>query len=207
MKNNILVLIIFFSHPLWAQVGPSPNAFIYRQEFVRPLEADSYKSEKDRQIVISIRNKINDGSNRYERVTIAVQGGVVSLRGWAASRADINNLLSVVNSIVDVVSVNNYLQVVPDAPPPVQPNPLPYSSNPRQNDTFATPSDRDIVLSIRSYINASHAYDYVYLSVIESRVILEGFVETSAEADSLIRYVTNIPGVKSIKTNLVIRNS
>lgn len=154
---------------------------------------DNYSTQSDQQLLQAIRTQLG-ANQKYSNVTLSVESGVVTVRGYVDTQADSTALLATIKNVNGVQSVMSYLQV---------------KNKLRGKDTFKTESDRLMVASIRSNLHSyfSSTYDNVTINVSNGVVTLAGWVMSPKEAQEAVNKAKAVEGVKSVVNTIRVQNN
>lgn len=159
----------------------------------------------DQELDKKIHNKIGSGwfTTGYDHVTVQVNDGVVTLGGYVKTLEDKVKVEKEVRNIPGVRDLNSQISLQ-DASS--------TSKTDRQfpQDNYATPADDQLNKKIRDDVSRGwlwNSYKDVTLNTVNGVVTLNGTVDSIKDQQKLINEIQKVNGVKSIKSNLKIKNS
>lgn len=158
----------------------------------------------DQELAKKIQDKISSGwfSKGNEQVNVQVNNGVVTLQGPVKAQSDKERIEKEVRNIEGVKSLNSQLTVQePDA----QAN----AYRQFKQDTYATSEDDQLNIKIRDTTSRGwlwNSYKEVILNTTNGDVTLEGTVDSIKDQQKLMKEIQKIDGVKTVKSNLRIKN-
>ena len=199
------------------QYGDNRNGYYENYNDSQDLQSEQYAPKNtytstvvsmnatDRELVKKIRDKITSGwfSRGYDQVIVESNDGVVLLQGTVISLDDKDKVEKEVRNIDGVKSVNSQIRIQE-----VKDNDAKAGLYSR--DTFNTSSDEQLNKKIRESVSKGilwDSYKEVFLNTNNGVVTLRGTVETSADQQKLINDIKKIEGVKSVQSDLKIKNS
>lgn len=162
-------------------------------------------------------------STGYDLVTFTIDQGKVILQGSVETSEDKIRLEKAIRTIGGVKSVDNQLIVrnrQTSQHEKINHNlyaytinknkPIIHTSNPFSQDNALTVSDKQLNKNIRSQLKSQgfwEKYTDVRLNTNNGVVTLEGIIPTSSDQQKLVNSMQKVRGVKSIESNLTIRNN
>lgn len=158
----------------------------------------------DQQLAQQIRDAFRSGwfSKGYDQVDVQVNRGVVTLQGSVNSREEMRNIENTIRNIPGVREINNRLNVQDSRNNPTQPKDFPQ-------DRSASPADDQLNQRIRDKISRGwlwNNFTEISLNTSNGVVTLNGRLNNKDEERTLITDIQNIPGVRSVRSNLNINN-
>lgn len=203
---------------LAAVMALSATAFTHADDYYRQnshrnnqrytsYEGDRTNSKEsnvsDADLTQKIQDKIGSGwmSKGYDQVTVQVKNGNVTLQGNVQTYDDKEKVEKDVRNIEGVKALNSQLKVV-------QPS---KDKEKRQfpQDTYSTNEDDQLNKKIRDTTSKGflwNSYEDVTLNTSKGVVTLEGMVNNLGDQQKLMTEIQKIDGVKSVKSNLRIKN-
>lgn len=162
-------------------------------------------------------------STGYDLVTFTIDQGKVILQGSVETSEDKIRLEKAIRTIGGVKSVDNQLIVrnrQTSQHEKINHNlyaytinknkPIIHTSNPFSQDNALTISDKQLNKNIRSQLKSQgfwEKYTDVRLNTNSGVVTLEGIIPSSSDQQKLVNAMQKVRGVKSIESNLTIRNN
>lgn len=161
-------------------------------------------SVSDQDLAKKIRDKIGGGwfSKGYDQVVVQVNNGVVTLQGSVKTFEDKEKVEKEVRNIEGVRSVNSQISVM-------EPKTKDSKQKEFPKDRYATSSDDQLNKKIRDNVSRGWLWDSykdVSLNTSNGVVTLEGTVDSVKDEQKLINEVQKIDGVRSVRSNLTIKN-
>jgi osmotically-inducible protein OsmY len=158
----------------------------------------------DQELTKKIQDKISSGwfSKGNEQVNVQVNNGVATLQGLVEAQSDKERIEKEVRNIEGVKSVNSQLTVQ-------EPDTKANISREFKQDTYATSEDDQLNKKIRDTTSRGwlwNSYQGVILNTTNGDVTLEGTVESNKDQQKLMKEIQKIDGVKTVKSNLRIKN-
>lgn len=163
-----------------------------------PSQTQTMRS--DQEINKEIHDKLKGGwfSKGYPGVSATIQNGNVTLTGSIATSKDKEKLSKEIAEIHGVQSLNNQVRV---EAPSTENKEFPH-------DTFKTPQDEQLNRVIREKTSEGWIWDSykdIAISTDNGVVTLNGSIKNSEDQQKLINEIQKINGVKSVRSNLHIR--
>lgn len=156
----------------------------------------------DQELNTKIHDKLKGGwfTKGYPGVTAKIENGNVTLTGNIASAKDKEKLDKEIREMDGVKSLNSQLRVD---------NPNAADKNKEfSQDTYKTPQDEQLNKKIREKVSQGWIWDSykdVTLNTDNGVVTLGGSIKNIEDQKKLVNELLDINGVKSVKTNLTIR--
>lgn len=179
----------------------SNNEITMNEDRSSNFAQDTYKTSADDQLNNKIRDAVSRGWlwTSYKEVSLNTSNGVVTLEGQVGSMSDQQKLMTEIQKIEGVKSVKSNLVIT-------------NTNAPRDfnQDTYANASDDQLNKAIRNDVSRGwlwNSYKEVTLNTSNGAVTLEGTVESIDDQKKLMNEIQKINGVKSVKSNLEIRNN
>lgn len=189
------------------------SATVYAQQS-RPLnENTDLISREDPVITSDVRNKITEDEKlRGLIIDLVTKDGVVTLTGTVASQAQADRAVELAKRTPGVVSVNNKLRInapegVDVGTPTLQEKGEIVDKGQKELDEAADISgDVGIINEAKAKFAADDLVKSrnIRISSTDGVVVLSGIVRTQAEADQAIRIANSVPGVKEVRSEIVI---
>lgn len=177
--------------------------------------AEGQKKDLDQEVSKKIRDTIGSGwfSKGYQDVTFDVRNGIVSLRGSVDTLEDKNKVEDSVRKIDGVKQVNSQISVNPTVnPPSTSYNPSAYNQKANNNypqDSASSEQDKQLNSRIRDRLSANlppRAVEFLVLRTANGVVVIGGTVERQEDAQKINEHVKNVDGVKSVNSQVTVRN-
>lgn len=170
-----------------------------------PYVTSSGAAVSDQDLIKSIGDKVGPGwlSRGYENVTVQVVDGNVTLLGTVKTAADKESVEKDVRNIEGVKSLNSQITVKEINTKDAQKREFPQ-------DTYATAADDQLNKKIRDNVSTGwlwNSYKDVALNTSNGVVTLEGNVSDLKDQQTLMNEIQKIEGVRSVSSNLTIKNS
>jgi len=160
----------------------------------------------DKDLKKNIRDELKGGwlTEGYERVTVRVDNGHVTLDGQVETWDDKKNLEENVRNMDGVISLESNLSVQ---------EPSEYndqSSDSFSQDTAARSTDNQLNKKIRDKVSRGWFWDsYQEVSIHSDNgvITLKGTVDSLDEEQDLVNRIQKIKGVKQVRSELVVENA
>lgn len=202
------------------------NTYFNRNAQTNAATADTFNSDADRALGQRIRDAIKGGwfSKGYEQVSLDVNNGIVTLKGFVISLDDKKKVENAVKDVNGVNNVNNQLTV--------QANQDNASSmrnanvnqantddddeddddeddNDYPQDRAATDADRRLNNKIRDAISNgwfAKKFETLVIRTDKGTVTIEGVVESFDDQRKLNDEIRKVEGVRSVNNNVQVKN-
>jgi hyperosmotically inducible protein len=164
---------------------------------------DSYATANDRQILANIRNMLG-ANQKYSNITINVTNGVVTLSGYVQSQSDAQSLMTAVMNVQGIQTVNNRVQLTNGTQ-----YQYPTTGQMNANDTYQTQNDHQIVMNIRTQLTNSYngTYNNITVNVSNGVVTLQGWVNSTSDAQNAVQTAMSVTGVHSVNNLLQVKTN
>jgi osmotically-inducible protein OsmY len=164
---------------------------------------DENSSVSDQELTKKIHDKLSSGlfSQGYNQVNIQVNNGNVTLQGTVKTWDDKRKIEKEIRNLDGVKSLSSEIQVQESSS---KESPRAFSQ-----DTYATSTDDQLNKKIRDKVSRGWIWDSykgVTLNTSNGVVTLEGTVDSISDQQKLATEIQKIDGVKSVKSNLKIKN-
>ncbi len=161
---------------------------------------DTYLTSADEQLNNKIRDKVSRGWlwNSYKNVKLKTSNGVVTLEGNVNDLSDQQKIMTEIQKVEGVKQVKSDLKI----------NNVPQTKKDFKQDTFASQADEALNRKIRNDVSRGwlwDSYKEVVLNTSNGNVTLEGNIDTTEDQQKLINEIQQVPGVKSVTSNLNIK--
>lgn len=157
----------------------------------------------DQELTKKIRDKIGSGwfSRGYEDVNFRVNNGVVTLQGSVQTESDKEKVEKEIRNLNGVRSLNSNLMVQEKS----------KNSKEREfpQDRASSKADDQLNKKIRDNISKGwlkDSYKDIGLDTNDGVVTLDGSIKNADDQQKVINDVLKVEGVRSVKSNLQIRN-
>jgi osmotically-inducible protein OsmY len=164
----------------------------------------------DSDLTKTIRDNIGSGwfTKGYESVNVQVLNGAVTLTGTVDSQSDKEKLDKEVRDTKGVRSVNSQVTVLD------RDRDSSYRDGDTSKDKFSqdkgtTPADQQLNKKIRDNVSKGYvwdSYEAVILNTSNGAVVLEGSIKNLDQQQKLIDEIQKVEGVKTVKSNLRVKN-
>ena len=194
-------------------IGLLSFSSIFAQEN-RPLKENTdLVSREDSVITTDVRNKATeDEMLRGMIFDVVTKDGVVTITGTVVSQSQADRIVELAKKTPGVVSVTNQLKIVPDegldaGSPTLQERGEIVEQGEKELDEAADISGDARILN---EIKAKFAADDLVKSrgirteSTEGVVVLTGTVRTREEEEQVIRLANSVPGVREVRSEIVI---
>lgn len=182
-------------------VCSSATANQYNKE-ITASETKSDNVVSDQELAKKIRDKISSGwfSKGYDKVTVDVRDGVVTLSGSVKTESDKEKIEKEVRNLDGVKTFNSQLKVN---------EPSKDSEKKYPQDIASNSADAQLNKKIRDTISSGWLWDSykgVALNTTDGVVSLTGSIKNRKDEQKLVEEIQKIQGVKSVNSNLRIEN-
>jgi osmotically-inducible protein OsmY len=182
--------------------GPSPSNIADASDN-GGNNVDGNSSVSDQELTKRIHDKLSSGifTEGYNQINIEVNNGKVTLQGTVKTWDDKGKIEKEIRNLDGVKSLKSEIKVQESS---TKENPRTFSQ-----DTYATSTDDQLNKKIRDKVSRGwlwDSYQDVTLNTSNGVVTLEGTVDSISDQQKLATEIQKINGVKSVKSNLKIKN-
>lgn len=159
---------------------------------------DSYTTEKDRLILINLRQQISSQfGKKYDGISIRVSNGAVTFVGTVDTHLDVQTITNKGHSVQGVTTIANRLIVA---------NKGQVADSGNALNSYTTDKDRVLSLNVRAAIKKAFgsSYEGLKISVQNGIVRLIGLVKSQKDMDTLVRLAGSLDGVAGVDNRLTL---
>lgn len=159
---------------------------------------DSYTTEKDRLILINLRQQISSQfGKKYDAISIRVSNGAVTFVGTVDNHLDVQTMTNKGHSVQGVTTIANRLIVA---------NKGQIADSGNALNSYTTDKDRVLALNVRGAIKKAFgsAYESLKISVQNGIVRLTGLVKSQQDVDKLLTLAGSLDGVAGVDNRLTL---
>lgn len=173
--------------------------------------SDNQSAPTDQDLNRKIQETLSSGwfSKGFQNVSFDVIDGNVKLKGSVDTLENKNKIEDSVKKINGVRDVNNQITVVKESADTYSEPQLQNSEKKYSQDRASTPQDRQLNAKIRDQLSNtwfSKGYDMLVIKTTNGAVVITGTVDKPEDVQKINDQIKNIEGVKSVNTQLGVKN-